>query len=445
MAMIEPHEIYTVSQLNTEARILVENTFKSIWITGEVSNLSRPSSGHIYFSLKDDRAQIRCALFRNSQRGMKFNLENGQQVLVHAQVSLYEARGDFQLIAFHVELAGEGALQIAFEKLKNRLAKEGLFDEAHKLPIPRLPKKIGVITSSSAAALHDILTVLRRRFASIPVIIYPSMVQGDQAAGELVSAIQIANQRKECDILILARGGGSLEDLWPFNEEIVARAIHASEIPIVSGIGHEIDFTISDFVADQRAATPSAAAERVSPDCSEWQHKIIQLQNRFNQIIAAQMINLKMQLTHLSKRLQHPGQLLREQAQRLDQLEQRITNTQKNILLQNQLQLDHLVTRFNSFHPREKIQDYYSQLKVSAQRLQTSMQYQLKQFKVNFANLSRALDTISPLKTLERGYSIIIKKDTNIIVRKVGDVEIGETINARLVDGSLDCEIISKK
>ena len=257
----EPQEIYTVSQLNAEARYLMEDNFESISLIGEVSNFARPSSGHCYFSLKDNNAQVRCAFFCHSQRGLTFKPESGQQVLVQAKVSVYEARGDYQLIVSQMQLAGEGALQVAFEKLKQKLAAEGLFDEENKLEVPEIPTCVGVITSPTGAAIRDILRVLHRRFPAVPVIIYPSAVQGNQAKEHLVSAIQKANARKECDVLILARGGGSLEDLWPFNEEIVARAIVDCDIPMVTGVGHEVDFTIADFVADQRCATPSAAAE----------------------------------------------------------------------------------------------------------------------------------------------------------------------------------------
>ena len=265
----EERDIYTVSDLNARARVILEECFKTIWVSGEISNLAKPNSGHLYFSLKDERAQVRCAFFRNSQRGLRFTPENGQHVLVQAQVSFYAARGDFQLIVSQMEMAGAGALQVAFEQLKQRLHKEGLFSQAHKKKLPLFPKCLGIITSPTGAAIRDILKVLQRRFSSIPIIIYPTLVQGDKAADQISMAIQRATQRKECDVLILARGGGSLEDLWPFNEEKVARAMFHCPIPIVTGIGHEIDVTIADFVADQRASTPSAAAEMVSPNQQE--------------------------------------------------------------------------------------------------------------------------------------------------------------------------------
>ncbi len=389
-----PQEIYTVSQLNAEARMLIEDSFQHIWLIGEISNLAKPSSGHLYFSIKDNKAQVRCALFRQSQRGLDFAPENGQQVLMQAQVSLYEARGDYQLIVANMQLAGEGALQIAFEKLKQKLAEEGLFDEAHKLEIPELPKCIGVVTSASGAAVRDVLRVLARRFPSIPVIVYPTLVQGDAAAKQISTAINTANKRNECDVLILTRGGGSLEDLWSFNEEIVARAIFSSEIPIVTGVGHEVDFTIADFVADQRCATPSAAAEWVSPDIEEWKNDFENLAHTLLQLILSQIKHGKLELSHLTKRLQHPGQRLREQMQRLDQLEQRLLNSMRN------------------------------QLSLNKERL---------------TPMSRTLDTVSPLNTLKRGYAIVMKGDE--VITKSNQVKQGDTITAKLSEGSLDCVV----
>lgn len=389
-------EIYTVSQLNGEARLLLEEVFKTMWITGEISNLSRPSSGHLYFSLKDEFAQVRCAFFRNSHRSMQFTPENGQQVLLQAQVSLYEPRGDYQLIVKHLQLAGDGALQLAFEQLKKKLAQEGLFDEAHKKPIPTHPKCIGVITSATGAAVRDILIVLRRRAPSIPVIIYPSLVQGDQAAKQLVEAIKIANQRQECDVLILARGGGSLEDLWPFNDEALARTIFASKIPIVSGVGHEVDFTIADFVADLRAPTPSAAAEHVSPNQLEIVTQLNRLYAQLYKSIQYCLTHYKNQLHHLQKRLRHPGQRLRESAQHLDQLEQRLW------------------------------QAIQTQLKTSQHKL---------------LQLSRTLDALSPLQTLQRGYSILQLKETGKIIRDANTLSVGDQVFARLAKGELVCHI----
>lgn len=436
----EPREIYTVSQLNAETRYLLEDTFDVIWIVGEISNLARPSSGHFYFSLKDNRAQVRCALFRNSRRKVNFIPEDGQQVLVQAQVSLYEPRGDFQLIVLHMEMAGDGALQIAFEKLKKQLSQEGLFDEVHKKTIPYIPAQVGIITSSTGAALRDILKVLHRRFPPLPIIIYPTLVQGNLAAKNIVEAIKTANRRKECDVLILSRGGGSLEDLWPFNEEIVARAIFASHIPIVAGIGHEVDFTIADFVADERAPTPSAAAEIVAPNKSDLSKEINQYFSHLLKSIKSDIKHGIIELAHLSKRLRHPGQRIREQMQFIDQMEQSLSLALQHVIAYKKAKLEHLNAKFSAFHPKSQIANYQHYLKTLSQRLNLSMSHQLKNWNEKIKNLAFSLDAINPLRTLERGFSIVTKKD-GMIVRNAKEVKIKERVLIKLAHGKLDCEV----
>ncbi len=321
--------IYTVSQLNRAVRDFLEQSFLPLWITGEISNFACPSSGHWYFSLKDAGASVRCAMFAGKNRGLGFKPENGMQIMLKARVSLYEGRGEFQLIAEQMEPAGDGLLQKKFEALKQKLNAEGLFAQEHKKPLPDFPKTIGVVTSPTGAAIRDIITVLNRRFPAIHIIIYPASVQGTQASSEITRAIEIANERNECDVLIVGRGGGSLEDLWPFNEENVARAIFTSRLPVVSAVGHEIDFTISDFVADVRAATPSAAAELVSPDQQSLLHT----------------------LARFAERLRHPLQKLREQMQLLDDLEQRLIRAIKNILERVQQRLMHDARTLNTLSP----------------------------------------------------------------------------------------------
>lgn len=386
---------YTVSQLNQAVRFLLESHFTTIWVEGEVSNAAFPSSGHWYFSLKDAGAQVRCAMFSARNRALPFKLENGMHVLAHAKISLYEPRGDFQLIVERIEPAGEGALRLAFEKLKQRLASEGLFAAVHKKPLPPLPHTIGVITSPTGAAIRDILIVLKRRFASIPVIIYPTLVQGSSAAQHIAKAINIANQRNECEILVVARGGGSLEDLWPFNEEIVARAIFASKIPIVTGVGHEVDFTIADLVADHRAPTPSAA-ELISPDARKWQHDLVLTQQRLTNHLRITLQHLNHSLISLSKRLRHPKQLLQEQYQRLDYLEQNLKRALQTILQKKQAQ---------------------------------------------WVELSRALNAISPLATLQRGYAIVTHASSGKIIRSAKEIAIGEKVTARVAEGQLECTV----
>lgn len=385
---------YTVSQLNNAARNLLESEFLHVLVEGEISNFVCPASGHWYFSLKDDKAQIRGAMFRGANRHARFKPENGTQVQVTAKVSLYAPRGDYQLIIERIEELGDGALRRAFEKLQQKLSQEGLFADAHKQALPDMPKTIGVITSSTGAAVQDIIKVLKRRCPLIPIIIYPSLVQGDTAAASIVEKIQLANQRQECDVLIVGRGGGSLEDLWPFNEEIVARAIYASEIPIVSAVGHEIDVTIADFVADVRAATPSAAAEIVSPNLEEWRANLAQLNQRLTRELK-QILHTHFQtLHHLRKRLRHPGQKLQEQMQHLDYLWQNLAKATQACLQQKTHQL---------------------------------------------TSASRALNTVSPLATLERGYTILQKE--KMVITSIKQVESGDAISATVNDGRINCTV----
>src|SRR5271155_752257 len=327
-------DIYSVSRLNREVRVLLERGFASLWLEAEISNLARPGSGHWYFSLKDSAAQVRCCMFRQRNMLCGFAPRDGQKVLVRARIGLYEARGEYQLVIDHMEDAGLGTLKRQFEELAAKLSAEGLFAPDRKRPLPTLPKRIGVITSPTGAAVRDILHVLARRFAAIPVLIYPVAVQGAAAAAEIAAAVRTAGRRAECDVLILARGGGSLEDLWAFNDEALARAIVASTIPIISGIGHEIDFTIADFAADVRAPTPSAAAEIAVPDGAEWLTSLSRLAHRLQRGLLRRLEAQRERLRWLIGRaaLVSPSARLSQQTQRLDDLEQRMFRAQRQIL-----------------------------------------------------------------------------------------------------------------
>lgn len=433
-------EIYSVSELNNGARDLLEAHFPLIWVEGEISNLARPASGHFYFSLKDEAAQVRCAMFKMRNRLLDFRPENGQQVLIRCRVSLYPARGDFQLIAEHMEEAGAGALRRQFEQLKRRLSEEGLFDEAYKLPIPELPSRLGIITSPTGAAIRDILSVLKRRFPGIPVLIYPTPVQGAEAPAAIVKALQTAETRDECDLLILARGGGSLEDLWAFNDEAVARAIHASPIPIVTGIGHEIDFTIADFVADVRAPTPSAAAELVSPNRDEWRDTLQTWQQRLIRTWRGHIAQHRQTLDWLQKHLKHPGQRLRERAQRLDELEQRLILSQQNTLRYQQARLNTQRTRLHGNSPTQRLRELRLRLRNLQNTQRQTITSRLSREQGRLGGLSRALDAISPLATLGRGYAIAQTKNGQI-VRKASQTSVDEKLNIRLGEGSLDCRV----
>jgi exodeoxyribonuclease VII large subunit len=440
--LMPDRDIYSVSRLNREVRRLLEQGFSRIWLEGELSNVARPSSGHLYFSLKDAGAQVRAAMFRNRNRALPFSPEDGMQVLVRGKLSLYEPRGDYQLIVEHMEEAGDGLLQRAFEALKQKLSAEGLFDEAHKRPLPVLPERIGVITSASGAAIRDVLTVLGRRFPAIPVRIYPVPVQGREAAGEIAGALELASRRGDCDVLILTRGGGSLEDLWPFNEENVARAIHACEIPVISAVGHEIDFTIADFVADRRAATPSAAAELVSPDQQEWLQHIGHLASRLQARFRESLNGRQQAVNWLAKHLQqlHPGQTLRQQAQRLDELERRSRASLQATLQSRQASLASLHGRLRLQSPAGRIAELQLRWQASARRLGHAMQTLLTARQQALAVNSRALNAISPLATLERGYAIVSRTDGGIL-RHAGEVKSGEQVTARLGKGQLLCTV----
>jgi len=437
-------EIYSVSQLNNEVRELIEANYPAVWVEGEISNLARPASGHIYFSLKDESAQARCAMFRMANRQLKFKPENGMQVLVRARVSLYEARGDFQLIADYMEEAGDGLLRKQFEALKLKLSEEGLFDSEHKKQIPELPSQIGIITSPSGAAIRDIISVLKRRFPSIPLIIYPIPVQGDDAPPAIVKMIAKANQRNECDVLILARGGGSLEDLWAFNNEKVARAIFASKIPVVSGVGHEIDFTIADFVADVRAPTPSAAAELVSPDRNEWLSAITQMGTRLAKLISQKLSHTNQRVVWLQKRIVHPQQRIERVAQRVDELEQRLQHIFRIRRQHYQATLSALDTRLHQCSPGHHVEKMQMKQQTLQLRMKSTMTRQLEQQQNRLKNLSRALDAVSPLATLGRGYAIVKASDGGI-VKDAKQLKLGEEISTQVKKGVIISTVINTK
>jgi len=430
--------IFTVSKLNSNVRRLLEAELNLVWIEGELSNLAQPASGHIYFSLKDAKAQVSCAMFKGRKQLLRFKPENGQKVLVRAKVSLYEPRGNFQLIAEHMEEAGDGALQRAFEELKAKLASEGLFDEELKRPVPELPERIGVITSATGAAIRDVLSVLKRRFPAIPILVYPVPVQGDQAAPEIAQALQLASERQDCDVILLVRGGGSLEDLWAFNEEIVARAIVACNIPIISGVGHEVDFTIADFAADVRAPTPSAAAELISPDQDVYLQSFNWYQQRLQQLILNKIERHNEQLGWLQKRLnqQHPVNYLQQQAQKLDELEQKLYMAWQYLVKDQQYRLQNLLGRLLSASPKYAISSGQQRTSELTHRLELAAQSFFNYKKQQLASLSRTMHAISPLETLSRGYAITANESGKNLT-KSSQVKTGDTILTRLHQGQL--------
>ncbi|TQV85770.1 exodeoxyribonuclease VII large subunit [Exilibacterium tricleocarpae] len=433
-------DILSVSQLNKKVRQLLETHLSLLWVEGEISNLTRHSSGHWYFSLKDSAAQISCAMFRNRNSQVRFVPERGQQVLVRARASLYEPRGNYQLIVEHMEEAGHGALQRAFEELKAKLAAEGLFDPERKQPLPGLPEHIAVITSPTGAAVRDILTVLARRFPATPVSVIPVTVQGPEAAPAIINAIGLAHKHPAIDTIILGRGGGSLEDLWAFNEETVARAIAASRIPIVSAVGHEVDFTIADFVADVRAPTPSAAAELVSPDGGDWLQTYQGYEVLLTQAMQRQIDTARRHLDHLRTRLRHPGERLQSRAQHLDHLEMRLIKSMGAVLQRQAANLQQLALRQQRLHPEGLIDNYQQRLQHLRSRLQTRTQTLLQQQRQRLAAASQLLQSVSPLNVLARGYAIVSDKQGGL-VRDAARMQPGDEVTARLSQGQLVCEV----
>ncbi|ATI46117.1 exodeoxyribonuclease VII large subunit [Vibrio parahaemolyticus] len=430
--------IFTVSRLNAEVRLLLENEMGIVWLVGEISNFSAPVSGHWYLTLKDSRAQVKCAMFRGNNRRVTFKPANGNQVLVKARLSLYEPRGDYQLIIESMQPEGDGRLQQEFEELKMKLAAEGLFAQTNKLPLPEHPKRVGIITSKTGAALYDILDVLKRRDPSLPVVIYPTMVQGDDAAIQIAQAIGRANSRNECDVLIVGRGGGSLEDLWCFNNEILARTIAASQIPIISAVGHEVDITIADFVADVRAPTPSAAAELVSRDNSHKDQSLVAKQHKLASAMRYYLAQQKQQSAQLLHRLerQHPSYQLQRQSQQLDELDMRLRRAMQRFIDTRQQTVERKHHRLQLNSPIKHLAQQKSRLERVEHKLMDAMDRKLLTMRHQLAIAAEKLDTVSPLATLKRGYSIT-QTDQGKVVTSADDVKTGDLLVTRLANGEI--------
>lgn len=415
-----------------------------IWMSAEISNFSRPASGHWYFTLKDDRAQVRCAMFRNSNCRTTFRPQNGQQVLVRASITLYEPRGDYQLIAESMQPAGYGLLQQQFDQLKQRLSVEGLFDPQFKRPLPSPAKCVGVITSASGAALHDILHVLQRRDPSLPIIIYPTSVQGEDAPMQIERAIENANRRDECDVLIVGRGGGSLEDLWSFNDERVARAIFASQIPIVSAVGHETDVTIADFVADLRAPTPSVAAELVSRNQLELVRQLQSQQQRLEMAMDYYLARRQQQFTRIHHRLQqqHPHLRLARQQTLLFKLQRRLEEDMQNQWRLASQRNERAQQRLAQIQPQNRIHRYQQHVQQQEYRLQQALERQLNAYRQRFGMACSQLEAVSPLETLARGYSVT-QTTCGELLKSTKQAQLGERLETRLLDGCIESEVKS--
>lgn len=432
-----------VSELNAEVALMLSQSFGLVWLEGEISNFSRPASGHFYFSLKDQKAQVRCAMFRNRNMALRLKPANGMKVMVRARVGLYEPRGEFQIIVEHMEEAGAGELQRQFEELKASLAASGLFDADRKKTLPKLPSAIGVITSPSGAAIRDILQVLERRAPQIPVYIYPVAVQGKAAAKEIESAIIRANTDKRCDLLIVGRGGGSIEDLWSFNERNVAMAIHDSALPIISAVGHEVDVTIADFVADVRAATPSVAAELAAPDMQELRqttalqrHRLVRSMERF--------VSQRYQALQLSQQRlenQKPAYRLQQQKQRLDEVSMRGVRAINLYLERQNVKLKQLEAKLQSNAPAFRLERQKQRHSQLDSRLNQVMKQILERESGKFSVLASRLNGVSPLNTLQRGYSITQDAESGEVLQSTRQISVGQQVKVRLQDGSIEADV----
>ena len=442
----DEQSVISVSELNKKAKSLLEKGIPKLWIEGEISNLAKPASGHMYFSLKDEMSQIRCAWFRQRQLQNTLNIVNGSKMLALGKIGLYEPRGEYQFIVEKMEIAGEGDLKRKYEDLKRKLSAEGIFSEENKSELPNLPKRIGVITSPSGAAVQDILTVLNRRFPIIPIIIFPVAVQGEQAAPQIQNALEKANFRADCDLLILARGGGSLEDLWAFNEEIVARAIFDSEIPIISAIGHETDVTISDFTADLRAPTPSGAAELAVPDQHDWIKSIDNISEKINTIIT-QQINSKSQLSDwINKRLSQssPMMTVKRQIEKSNNLQKMLSSSILQNLSRQEKNIHQLKSNLNEVSPRLKIHTQLSRIKELNQKITSCSDHLLEGLNNRINLASKTLNSVSPLRTLDRGYAIARDAKTKNVIMSADTIEIENDIEVKLAKGEIKVTVIEK-
>ncbi len=435
---------FSVSELNRRAKGLLETHFPLIWVEGEISNISRPASGHWYFTLKDSGAQISCAMFKRRSAYVKFNPRVGDHLKVRAKVSLYEGRGDYQLIVEHMEQAGFGLLQKRFEELKSKLQSEGLFAPEVKQTLPRQCRHLAVVTSPSGAAVRDVLSVLERRFPSLPVTIIPSQVQGDESANQLVKAINLADKDERFDTILLCRGGGSIEDLWSFNNEALARCIAACDTPIVSAVGHEVDFTIADFVADLRAPTPSAAAELISADSEELKSQLGRIENQLQRSIRSVLEKHQDRIRYLQKRLKHPREKLEQWHQRLDHIETRLTHALTRELDQNRQKFALATNRLFGSNPKPRIQQQKAHIQDLALRLNRSIKQNVLNKHNQFNHQVARLDLVSPLATINRGYSIARDSEGNVL-SSIQSVNTGDEFSLRVEDGTLISTVKEKQ
>ena len=435
--------ILTVSRLTALLRGVLEENFEQLWVQGELSNVSYPSSGHCYFTIKDAGAQLRCVMFKSAARNLKFRMNDGMALIVRGRISVYDQRGEYQLICEYAEPAGVGALQVAFEQLKNKLSGEGLFDESHKVPVPRFPRKIGVVTSPTGAAIQDILTVLKRRFASLEILLYPVRVQGEGAAREIARAVDELNQLAEVDVILVGRGGGSLEDLWAFNEEVVARAVYHSRIPVISAVGHETDWTICDFVADLRAPTPSAAAELVIASVEELRNQLESLSHRLRRTMGGLLALSAHRLEGLRRAIHDPRTMLGHLAQRLDDLTGRLESGLRMACLQRRDRFERLHASLQHNDPSRKAALLKQHVAFLSERSEHLLKQRIELFRQRFGDHTARLEVLSPLKTLARGYAIASHHAGGTVVTDTSQLEIGDLLSLTLYRGGATCRIES--
>lgn len=441
MNLFNEKKILTVSQLTTLVRGVLEENFAHVWVEGEMSNLSTPSSGHLYFTLKDSSAALRCVMFRGSVKALRFRPADGMKLIVRGRLTVYDQRGDYQLLAEYLEPQGVGALQMAFQQLKERLATEGLFAEARKKPLPLFPRTIGIVTSPTGAAIHDMLNVLERRHAGVHVLIAPVKVQGEGAAEEIASAVRDLNVYAGVDVIIVGRGGGSMEDLWAFNEETVARAIFASRIPVVSAVGHEVDFTIADFVADLRAPTPSAAAELVVASKAQLMADCNGLEQRLHRAMLQHLSAAEGELQLLRQSLKGPELVIARLQQRIDDLCQRRESAVERQLARAGHELLLWQTRLQHSAPVYRIRSLRERLSNLDLRNRGALAKALQTFRSSFSRSAARLEALSPLAVLGRGFAIVEKIPSGGIVKSVRQLQPGERLQIRLRDGTATCDV----
>jgi exodeoxyribonuclease VII large subunit len=430
-------QVMTVSELNKHIRDILEGTFPIVWLKGEISNFKAHTSGHFYFSLKDSKAQINAVMFRGFNSQLRFRPEDGMEVLIRGKITVYEPRGNYQIFCEVMEPVGAGALQKAFEQLKAKLQKEGLFDEARKRPIPALPKHIAIVTSPTGAAIRDMLNVLRRRFKGANITVIPCKVQGDQAPGEIIQAIQLANRLSDVDVMIVGRGGGSIEDLWAFNDEGVARAIASARVPVISAVGHEIDFTIADFVADLRAPTPSAAAELVVKNAADLMERVANLQRALRFSVLRQLNALRQSAIGFGKRLVDPQRRIQDASIRCDELQQRLEFATLRSIQDRRLQVELLQQKLGT--PLARIERDRGEVQGLGMRLRAAVKNLLLHKRENLGKNMALLDSLSPLKVLDRGYSMVVVDGE--IVTEAESLEVGQTVTVRMCKGSVEAKV----